>query len=251
VNDPDPVGPPRGDTPGPQAPAGVLAIVGYILLAAVMGTIILVIAIGGADVLARPILRQMPDVSLGATVSVSLLVMQVLIVVAVLAAPGLLQSAAGTLPLGWPRLGPNTLSLIAWTTVAFMAVSYFLAFTVFRTQFVADLKTFAPLLQSEAWPVAVLSVAIGAPVAEEFLFRGLLLGWLLQRGVPFWTAAVATTIMWTLLHLGYSVVGLIEVFLAGLLLSWVFWLTRSVWLPIMVHATYNMTALVVMFTLVI
>lgn len=240
-----------GGVPGVPQPATALATAGFLILAALIGLAILIFAIGGADILARPFLSQMPGVSMGATVSVSLFLMQILICVAVFAVPQLLPSATGTLSLNRPQSPRETYSLIAWATVAFMAVSYVFAFTVFRDQFVADLTTFAPLLRSEAWLVASLSIVAGAPIAEELLFRGLLLGWLLQRGVAFWTAAIGTTVMWTLLHIGYSVVGLFEVFLAGLLLSWAFYLTRSVWVPIIVHATYNTVALVVMMTVIV
>ena len=57
---------------------------------------------------------------------------------------------------------------------------------------------------------------------------------------------VSNTI-WTLLHAGYSVLGLIDVFIAGLFLSALFVLTRSVWWPVVVHAVFNTAAIGVMY----
>jgi membrane protease YdiL (CAAX protease family) len=45
--------------------------------------------------------------------------------------------------------------------------------------------------------------------------------------------------VWTTFHLGYSVAGLIEVFIGGLYISWLLWRSGSIWLPIIAHGATN------------
>ena len=91
-----------------------------------------------------------------------------------------------------------------------------------------------PLLRSIG-----LAIVVGAPLSEELLFRGFLLSALAQSRLGYFGAALLTTLGWTVLHAGYSGLGLIEVFLAGLLFSWLLWRTGNLWVPIACHAFYN------------
>jgi membrane protease YdiL (CAAX protease family) len=52
---------------------------------------------------------------------------------------------------------------------------------------------------------------------------------------------VLTAVLWTALHFGYSVFGLIEVLAIGLYFSWLLVRTGSVWVTIFCHAIYNTT----------
>jgi uncharacterized protein len=102
-----------------------------------------------------------------------------------------------------------------------------------------DLRVYAAYIQSDAWVLAALAIGVGAPLMEELLFRGFLQSALAQGRIGFWPAAVLTTIAWTLLHLGYSVVGLAEVFLIGMYFSWLLWKTGSLLPALFCHALYN------------
>ena len=50
---------------------------------------------------------------------------------------------------------------------------------------------------------------------------------------------MVTTSLWTALHAGYSLAGIVEVFLIGLFFSWLLWRTGSLRVPIFCHALYN------------
>jgi membrane protease YdiL (CAAX protease family) len=82
-------------------------------------------------------------------------------------------------------------------------------------------------------------VGIGAPLSEELLFRGFLQAALARSRLGFAGGAVIASLLWTALHAGYSIPGIIEVFVIGLFFSWLLWRTGSLLVPIVCHALYN------------
>jgi len=52
-------------------------------------------------------------------------------------------------------------------------------------------------------------------------------------------AALFSTAAWTLMHLGYSILGLAEVFMIGIYFCWLMWRFANLWLTIALHAFYN------------
>ncbi len=84
--------------------------------------------------------------------------------------------------------------------------------------------------------LSFLSVAVVAPVAEELLFRGLILqGFLARYRLGF--AIAASAVIFALFHLNpYQY---FTAFVAGIILGWLFLRTRSLWTCIAAHAFYN------------
>ncbi|MEZ5844893.1 MAG: type II CAAX endopeptidase family protein [Hyphomicrobiaceae bacterium] len=111
-----------------------------------------------------------------------------------------------------------------------------------------DLGQFRPVLASELALPAFVALAVGAPLSEELLFRGFLMGVLRRSWLGYSGAGLVATLGWTGLHWGYSAVGLIEVFIAGMIFSWALWRTGSIIAPIACHALYNATVLAVLWT---
>ena len=66
------------------------------------------------------------------------------------------------------------------------------------------------------------------------------------RGWASGGAALITTSLWTALHAGYSLAGIVEVFLIGLFFSWLLWRTGSLRVAIFCHALYNSLIVVVL-----
>ena len=93
-------------------------------------------------------------------------------------------------------------------------------------------------LFGEKWWLALIIIGVGAPLAEEFLFRGFLLS-ALARKTGFWVGALITNAWWTFLHAGYSLAGFSSVFAMGLLYSWQLWRSGSLRVPIVCHALHN------------
>ncbi len=123
---------------------------------------------------------------------------------------------------------------------AYNALNYMLR----PDRFLADVLPFLPMLSAPYWPLTAVSIGIGAPISEELLFRGFLLSALAQWRLGFWPAALVVNAVWTALHAGYSVAGLIEVFIGGAYMSWLLWRSGSIWLPILCHAVTNCAFLI-------
>jgi membrane protease YdiL (CAAX protease family) len=142
--------------------------------------------------------------------------------------------ALGPAPWGWRAYAAAFLAMAALQGV--LAV---VQHGLLQHDMLTDLRPFMGFIRGPDWLVAALVLGIGAPLSEELLFRGFLLGALSRSGLGFWGAAVLSTLVWTALHAGYSLVGLAEVFAIGLLLSWLLWRTGSLRVTIFCHALYN------------
>jgi uncharacterized protein len=93
-----------------------------------------------------------------------------------------------------------------------------------------------------SWPAFLLSLAgIGliVPVAEELYFRGLLHGYLMPR-TRLWPRLLLTSLIFGLAHFD-SLAVVISSFILGLINALALEKTRSLWLPILIHAVTNLT----------
>ncbi len=113
-----------------------------------------------------------------------------------------------------------------------------------RDTVIEDVKPFLEPLQSDAFWLFALVIVIGAPLSEEILFRGFLQSALAGTRLGYFGATLLTTLAWTVLHAGYSGLGLVEVFIAGLFFSWLLWRTGNLRVPLVCHAFYNGVVLV-------
>ena len=208
-----------------------------------VGFCIIVAAISGASLVAaamRTIAPSMPPAELSAIALIAMQAATVLATLFVAGSWGPLRQTLATVP---PRATLNVWSGLVAIVAAMIAISLLLATVVFPRDFARDAATFVPMLRSDAATFAIIAVVIGAPFAEELLFRGLLFGALLRSGVSLIATLLLTNAMWTALHAGYSFVGLTEVFMAGLILSVARVVTGSVWPAISIHMFYNAIAL--------
>ena len=95
-----------------------------------------------------------------------------------------------------------------------------------------------------AQPVWLLWIAlvVGAPLFEETFFRGFLLAGLKDSVLRPAGAVVATSVLWSLLHLQYDAFGILTVFAMGLLFGLARIRTGSLLVPMVLHAAVNLTA---------
>lgn len=143
-----------------------------------------------------------------------------------------------------PRPGVRDAIAAVAGLVLILGTYNLLIYFAWPDKFMADAAPFLPMLENPHWPVTALAIGIGAPISEELLFRGFLISALVKWGGGFWMAALVANVVWTAFHLGYSVAGLIEVFIGGVYMSWLLWRSGSIWLPMIAHAATNIGFLV-------
>jgi membrane protease YdiL (CAAX protease family) len=95
------------------------------------------------------------------------------------------------------------------------------------------------LAVSDTGPATTAFIALGivlTPMVEEIAHRGILFTTLLAR-VGFWPAAVASSLVFALLHRDPGAI--VPIFSTGLILAAVYAKTRSLTVPYAVHGAYN------------
>jgi membrane protease YdiL (CAAX protease family) len=247
---------------GPPAYRAQSAWPPLLALAAAIGAVILAAAVAsallglfGVSVLApqgRPS-RIVPGSDMHArAAALWLLTLQATIIAVVLLAAGLFGGRRSDALALAPPLPAPRLVIAALVLMIAVLLPYNIAVLLWaRDVLEQDLKTFVRPLGSDAAWMFVLAIAVGAPLSEELLFRGFLLGALWRTRLGFFGAALVTALTWTVLHAGYSGYGLVEVFLAGLFFSWLLWRTGNLWVPIVCHAVYNTMVLLVLWLVVL
>ena len=86
----------------------------------------------------------------------------------------------------------------------------------------------------------VLGIAVLSPIMEEIMFRGLLFGWL-RRRFGLWHAGALAAIADAAIHFDPGALpGLFALFL---LLAWSYEVSRSLWVPVIIHGIHNFVVL--------
>jgi uncharacterized protein len=91
--------------------------------------------------------------------------------------------------------------------------------------------------------MGVLAVIL-APLAEEFVFRGMLFAAFQKTRLGVIGSAVLLSALWSVMHWGYSSQNLLALFLLGLLFAYIVWRTGSLWPAIVGHTANNLVAVV-------
>ncbi len=95
-------------------------------------------------------------------------------------------------------------------------------------------------LEPAALPISLAFAAVlGAPLFEEFIFRGLIFAGL-ARQMPGFHAVLVSALIFALLHPPESV---IPVFVLGVAAALLFWRHGVLWPAMLAHAVYNLTVM--------
>jgi uncharacterized protein len=104
-----------------------------------------------------------------------------------------------------------------------------------------------------AFVLVLIFAAVVAPIVEELFFRGFLFG-LYRRRQPVWLAYIASSVLFTLLHLIPGQMNLtqmaglsIGIFLLAMLLAWLYQRTGSLYPGMLAHAVNNATGLILFY----
>lgn len=91
-----------------------------------------------------------------------------------------------------------------------------------------------------------ISVVVMAPLMEEIIFRGFLM-----RGVfsaqAFWLPIIVSGMIFGMMHLFNNWLELVPYAFMGMMMAWVFQITRNIFVPIVVHALNNFVSALYMF----
>jgi membrane protease YdiL (CAAX protease family) len=153
--------------------------------------------------------------------------------------PGVLWVARSAWGEHWRRalpLAPVGAAILVWTTLCVLAsiplkLAWFL---------VLERTIGLPDLPDPMSSVGVLGVLLGAPIAEEILFRGYGLARIRELGGP-WRALLFTAVVFALVH---SWAKWPIIFLDGLFWGWLVLRTGSLWPAFMGHFINNGTVIV-------
>ncbi len=161
------------------------------------------------------------------------------------------------LNLRWPRF-----TLLGWLVlvIGFMLAMYAVIFAIVLI-FHIDMSQYTPGPHGESpktgsagavkeamfdisntTPLYLLvfpSVAIGAPLAEELIFRGQLFSALSRTRLGVAGTSLVTSGLWAMLHVTEPWLSIGLIFAMGLIFGWMMWRFGSIWLTIACHGIWN------------
>ncbi|MFJ7934114.1 lysostaphin resistance A-like protein [Sporosarcina sp. NPDC096371] len=96
--------------------------------------------------------------------------------------------------------------------------------------------------QFSVFTITFLILFILVGFSEEMFFRGYVMSTMASRGNKKWVIYVVSAVIFSLAHVGnpnVSMIGLVNIALVGVLFAYMFDATKSLWLPIGYHITWN------------
>jgi membrane protease YdiL (CAAX protease family) len=136
---------------------------------------------------------------------------------------------------GTGSLRPLGIGLVAGAIIFSVAVAIAAVVGVYRVTGEGDFNGLFP---------ALITAAVFPAISEEILFRGVLFRWIEEFGGS-WVALLLTSAFFGASHLANpnaSTIAAVGIaFEAGVMLGAAYMLTRSLWLPIGLHAAWNFT----------
>jgi hypothetical protein len=153
----------------------------------------------------------------------------------------------------WPGpfgLQKNVLGALGWTVavlVVMLALEYAYEIALQKTGWQPQAQTAVELLMNAPlWPTGIylgIFAVVIAPVAEEFIFRGVLFPFVRQLGYPR-LAWFGVSFLFALVHGDMAI--FIPLFALALALTWLYEKTDSLLAPIVVHSLFNAANLALM-----
>lgn len=90
----------------------------------------------------------------------------------------------------------------------------------------------------------LLAIVIAAPVFEELFFRGFIFHGMAHSRLGPLGAVLLCSVLWSVMHIQYAPVEIAMIFSGGLLLGYARCYTGSTYVPIALHALWNLSAAV-------
>jgi membrane protease YdiL (CAAX protease family) len=208
-----------------------MAVIGLTFVAAVavmlLYSVVVIVGIGGSVVLSGPILMF---IEAAGTFSALYFI--------------LIRTRGFTwAELGWVPTSTGLLILGGVAAIAIYGILISLALVVARyseaggTDLIPAVTSLTP--NSFAGFIAVLAFgAVAVPIAEEFLFRGVLYRWL-RDGWGLYAGLVGSALVFAAVHILLGTSGALQIFLIGLALAYLYDITGSLWPSMVFHGVNN------------
>jgi membrane protease YdiL (CAAX protease family) len=143
---------------------------------------------------------------------------------------------------GWEYLGNARVKWWQWPFWAALIIACSLLFGLLAPFLGIDGpdESMVTMANTTQFPILLfLGVAIGAPLVEEFMFRGAIWrGWRASK-LGLWGTLGLTSFFWAILHLQYPPVIIAYIFCLGLILGLAREKTGNLWIPVWMHAVNN------------
>lgn len=147
---------------------------------------------------------------------------------------------------GWQYLVFGVLTLISLIVLQQILFYVMAQFGDAPADPMADLEKLRDLFQLDQPATVVLMVLLAvvfAPLAEEFVFRGMLFAAFQKTRLGVIGSAILLSAVWSVMHWGYSSQNLVALFCLGLLFAYIVWRTGSLWPAVVGHAANNLVAI--------
>lgn len=96
---------------------------------------------------------------------------------------------------------------------------------------------------AQSLPLLYLAIAVAAPLFEELFFRGFMFQGLRSSFLGNWGAVLLSSGLWAVIHMQYDIYDITGIFIFGIILALAQLRTRSLYIPIAMHALNNALAL--------
>jgi membrane protease YdiL (CAAX protease family) len=83
----------------------------------------------------------------------------------------------------------------------------------------------------------IFTIGIVTGIAEEFAFRAFLFHHLIKHTKRIWISILLSSFLFAILH--FNFLQIIPLFLFGIILAIVYFVTNKLWIPILLHSTNN------------
>lgn len=95
------------------------------------------------------------------------------------------------------------------------------------------------LSAGNAWDVlrSILLIALVPAVCEELFFRGVVFRFAQSLFRRWWLSVIVSALLFAAFH--NTISEFVPIFLAGLVLGWVYYITSSIWMNILLHLLFN------------
>lgn len=95
------------------------------------------------------------------------------------------------------------------------------------------------LSSGNVWSVlrSIFLIALVPAICEELFFRGMVFKFAQSVFKKWWLSVLISAFLFAIFHTSIS--ELVPIFLAGLVLGWVYYITSSIWMNILLHLLFN------------